>query len=408
MHPQSSRRVRGNVTLKRKREGRRREDTWFARVYAWEVREGGSYGEVERTVKLGPAHPGKGRPPAGYFNESTAKMELGSLLAAEHDRVGTARLDVVTFGQAADEWLRYSEFENECAHATMGDYRRTVAVLNTALGIDTPLTAITSMDVEQLKTDAKASGLSARTVNRRLVILGGVFRRVDAKWGIGHNPASGQAVKRLREQWSGSAIRFYRPEEIHALVGATTDPTYEALFLTAALTGLRLGELRALRWRDVDLMSQRVHVERSFCGVSGKEKAPKSGKARSVPLALEVQQVLARLRDVTGFDGDGDLVFPAWDGAHLNYQELSVTYKAAQRRAKLAPIRFHDLRHTFGTMCAQAGMPLTTIQAFMGHASVTTTMIYAHFTPAGDEAAKISAAFTAATVSTAAPAEQAA
>ena len=278
----------------------------------------------------------------------------------------------------------------------MLEYRRVVSRLKAAIGETTPVTEISSQRVEQHKTAVKASGVGARTVNRHLVILGGIFRRADARWATGHNPASGASVKRLREQWNGAALQFYRPEQLHALVGATPDPTYEALFLTAALTGLRLGELLALRWRSVDLMAQRVQVERSFCQCSKQEKAPKSGKTRSVPLAVEVQQALARLRDATGFDGDDDLVFPEWDGGHLNYADLRAMFKRAQRRAGLPAIRFHDLRHTFGTICAGSGMPLATVQAYMGHANIGTTMVYAHHCPAGNEAALISAAFAAA------------
>jgi integrase len=65
--------------------------------------------------------------------------------------------------------------------------------------------------------------------------------------------------------------------------------------------------------------------------------------------------------------------------------------------ATLPTIRFHDLRHTLGTMCAASGIRLTTVQAYMGHAHISTTMVYAHFAPAGNEAALISRAFGAAT-----------
>lgn len=393
--------ITGHVRLEARKRG---SDVWIARLRTVDARRDGSYGPTQRTIKLGPAHTGKGRPPAGHYTERIAADELVRLLDAERERVAGGRPTTVTFGQAADEWIRYSEDENGCAYSTMQDYRRTVKLLKAALGEDTPVTSITAQRVEHHKTAVKATGVSARTVNRHLVLLGGIFRRADARWATGHNPASGAAVKRLREQWSGAAIRFYRPEEVHALVAATPDPTFEAMFLTAALTGLRLGELIALRWRNVDLNAQSLHVERSFCQASHEEKSPKSGRTRTVPLAPEVQHVLARLRDVTGFEADDDLVFPAWDGGHTDYRQMTAMYKTAQQRAGLKPIRFHDLRHTFGTICAAAGIPLNVIQGYLGHAHISTTEIYAHFAPKGDEAALIGAAFAAATQPSPAPA----
>jgi integrase len=80
----------------------------------------------------------------------------------------------------------------------------------------------------------------------------------------------------------------------------------------------------------------------------GKLTTPKSGKLRSVPLAPDVAGVLARLATRDVWRGDDDLVFPGVAGAHLDASALSRRYKAALRRAGLRPLRFHDLRHTFG------------------------------------------------------------
>lgn len=115
------------------------------------------------------------------------------------------------------------------------------------------------------------------------------------------------------------------------------------------------------------------------------------------PQLGKVAQTLARLRTASEYGTDTDLVFPDWDGSHLPYPHLRAAFRTAVKAASLATIRFHALRHTFGTMCAASGIPLTTVQAYMGHAAISTTMIYAHFAPAGNEAALISRAFGAAT-----------
>ncbi len=140
-----------------------------------------------------------------------------------------------------------------------------------------------------------------------------------------------------------------------------------------------------------DFTAERLHVARAFCQIAKAEKSPKSGKVRSVPMADEVAQALARLQTASEFGvrrvGRRPPPLP----------DLRAAFRTAVKAAKLPPIRFHDLRHTFGTVCAASGIPLTTVQAYMGHAHISTTMVYAHFAPAGNEPALISRAFSAAT-----------
>jgi integrase len=103
----------------------------------------------------------------------------------------------------------------------------------------------------------------------------------------------------------------------------------------------------------VDFVGSVLRVRTSYAARA--LMAPKSGKVRSVPLAPDVAQVLARLVDRGLFTGEDDLVFPGDDGGYLDDSALRRRYKAALKRAGLRPLRFHDLRHTFGTrMIAKA------------------------------------------------------
>ncbi len=228
------------------------------------------------------------------------------------------------------------------------------------------------------------------------MILGGIFNRAEAKWGMAHNPASARRVKRLREPYNGGRIQFLSPVEVQALVRATPDEQDQVLYLTAALTGLRQGELLALTWNDVDFPRERVHVRGSYDQHSKRTHAPKSGKVRSVPMAPEVATALARLRNRDRYTADSDLVFPDWKGEPQYHADLRARFYAALERGELKRIRFHDLRHTFGTVAAAAGRPLTSIQEWMGHAHISTTMIYSHYAPAGNEAALLGQAFSTA------------
>jgi integrase len=84
------------------------------------------------------------------------------------------------------------------------------------------------------------------------------------------------------------------------------------------------------------------------------------------------------------------LVFPNASGEHLDGSALRRRFYAAMDRANVKRIRFHDLRHTFGTLAVQV-FPLTDVKAFMGHADISTTMIYVHHVPQHDAAEKLSA-----------------
>jgi integrase len=163
-----------------------------------------------------------------------------------------------------------------------------------------------------------------------------------------------------------------------------------AIFLTAAFTGLRQGELVALRWRDVDFAGSYIRVTASY--TNGELSTPKSGKVRSVPMAPEVGAALARLGQRERFVGPDDLVFVGLDGSHLDASALLRRYRAALRAAGLRPLRFHDLRHTFGTRVI-GHADIRRVQEWMGHADVATTMKYLHYVERPDEAELVAAAF---------------
>jgi integrase len=157
--------------------------------------------------------------------------------------------------------------------------------------------------------------------------------------------------------------------------------TDRTLYLTAAMTGMRQGELLALRWRDIDWTAGRVRVRRNY--VRGEFGTPKSKRSsRAVPLADRLAAELERHFQRSAFQGEDDLVFchPVVGGP-LERSRLLKRYKAALKRAGVREVRFHDLRHTFGTRTAAAGVPLRTLQEWMGHRDFKTTLVYADYQP---------------------------
>jgi integrase len=165
------------------------------------------------------------------------------------------------------------------------------------------------------------------------------------------------------------------------------------LYLTAAMTGLRMGELLGLRWEDIDWTARRVRVRQAF--VRGEFTTPKSARgSRGVPLAARVSAELDELSKRSAYAADSDLVFAhPLLGKPLDRSKVLKRFKAGLLAAGVREVRFHDLRHTFGTRMAAAGVPMRTLQEWLGHRDFATTLIYADYQPSSREADLVDDAF---------------
>ncbi len=215
-----------------------------------------------------------------------------------------------------------------------------------------------------------------------LVLLHGVMKRAKRRKWIATNPS--EDVERVTVKRSGD-FNVLSPVEVEAVTRAAQNVQDAAIFTVAAFTGLRLGELRALRWRDVDFAKQTVHVRGSY--THRQQGPPKSGRVRSVPLIDQAAKALDGLSLREHFTEPDDLVFCSQTGGHLDDCPIRDSFYGALKAAGLGdkrlqahPIVFHDLRHTFGTLAVEA-WPLHDVQAYMGHADIQTTMIYVHHQP---------------------------
>jgi integrase len=162
--------------------------------------------------------------------------------------------------------------------------------------------------------------------------------------------------------------------------------------MIAACTGLRLGELVALRWRDVDLEGGVLIVSRSIS--AGKETSTKSRRPRTVPLAAQAVAEFERVRQQGNFKGRDDFVFCGPAGGRLDGSAVRARFIRAQKKAQVRRRRFHDLRHTFGSLAIRR-FDLVAVKEMMGHAALSTTERYLHSKPRRTDAAKLTAIFTA-------------
>jgi excisionase family DNA binding protein len=146
------------------------------------------------------------------------------------------------------------------------------------------------------------------------------------------------------------------------------------MVFTALRAGLRHGEFLALRWEDVVLVAGRIVVRQNV--VRGVVDTPKSGKPREIPLGNEVIAEFKSHRHLRG-----PLVFCNGAGVMLTDSEMKNPLMHTCRRAGLRPVGWHVLRHSFASHLAMRGASLRVIQELLGHASITTTMRYAHLAP---------------------------
>src|SRR5665213_296437 len=356
---------------------RKRGPAWYAKYRLPDGRQ------VQK--KIGPAWTERGRPPAGFVTKRTAEAWLQDTLAQArrgtlHGMVRTG----ATFADAAAEFLRYIEHDRARKPETVKTYASIIRHQLLPVFGQKRLESITSDMVEQWIAGVQLAPASRM---KSLLVMSGIFNRARRVYKLATNPVAD--VQRPPQRSNGD-IDVFTPEEIWALVRAAESEQDAVIYLTAAFTGLRRGELVALRWRDVDFAASTLRVRGSYSG--GQMTTPKSGRVRSVPMAPEVAEVLARLGAREHFVGDDDPVFIGVTGSYLDASALRRRYIAALKRGGLRQLRFHDLRHTFGTrMIAKAD--IRRVQEWMGHADVQTTMKYLHYAPRAEDARLVAEAF---------------
>lgn len=169
---------------------------------------------------------------------------------------------------------------------------------------------------------------------------------------------------------------FFTKEESALLIDKATDPEERALLMFAIHTGARQGEQLGLSWGDIDWQNNLVVFRRAL--IEGEVGPTKSGKVRKVPLTASFRAALKAIRHLRS-----ERVFVQSDGKSFSSWQLHDRLKRACRRAGLRRIRWHDLRHSFGSQLAIAGVPLRQVQAWMGHSTIQMTMRYAHLAPNG-------------------------
>jgi integrase len=382
--------------------------------------------------------PRRGRVQDGYFDERRAHVRAAELvdeflrIEGEQRRAEAERLKrPPSFRDLAADYMRWLEHDYKARPATLRDHRYLLADPGTphqrgrsasagrimaALG-DMAAQDISPEHVRELLSNMAESGMSARNVNKHRNLIAAVFnhgvRRGSGKFKLASSPTDGIE---LRREPKPAPLLFFSPDEIEAIANALEAGDHRAAqqdgappaaderplrrrgdkqdgeaVRLAGYTGLRRGELVALRWRDIDWKARKITVSRAIS--DGVEGPPKSGHYRDVPLSEQAAAALRRLAEREEFCGSDDYVLCNSLGRRLDPAALGRRYNKAREAAGLRQLRWHDLRHTFGSLLVAAGIDTVTVKAAMGHERISTTERYLHARPATQQAAAFTAAF---------------
>jgi integrase len=303
------------------------------------------------------------RPPGGRDGltrtqaEDRLRQEIGQAGAVAH-----AAGERLTVAEVGARYITHARRKGR-KPSTLGNLESEIRV-HLAPFFTGSIGAITGEDVADLVAVLEGKELAPKTIKNVIATLSALFTFAMAprrRWATS-NPCVGADLPAVEDT---GEIRFLTIGELDLLVAhARRGPFQEqdrALYMVAAMTGLRLGELVALRWRDVDWPAARIRVRQNY--VRGRYGSPKSKRStRSVPMADEVGGVLDRLFQASRWQSEDHLVFahPATGGPLAKANVTRRLHKALADAGLDETHVFHDLRHTFGTRMAAAGVPVRT------------------------------------------------
>jgi integrase len=239
-------------------------------------------------------------------------------------------------------------------------------------------------DIADLIDSLAARGRAPRTIAGAVATLGSILRYSLRRGYITDNPLlrleAGERPRPARRP-----RRALGQEEIARLLGACA-PRYRPLIVTALYTGMRISELLALTWADVDFEAGVIHVRaqlsRAHRGIPARRVAPKTAAAiRDIPLVDQLARLLREQWRVTAFGEPSDYLFVTSQRTPLGHRNVEGrALQHATAEAGLAPVHFHDLRHTFAShLIIELGLDVAQVSRILGHASIATTLnVYTH------------------------------
>jgi integrase len=340
-----------------------------------------------------PARPGKTKKvfhagtTHGFHDEQSAIAWRDRRRVALAEGRAVSRDRMTLSGFLAD-WLPAHATVKGLKPSTVASYWQVLARIDAHPVGQMEIQLIRPADVKRMYSDMLSKGSSARTVEYTGTVLRLALKSAALEYRlIQSSPAKDVAIPRPRK----AQVRTWSKEEARVLLRVLSGDRYGRMFVMAAATGARRGELMALRWDDIDLddgwVTFRVNRVRVPGGYS--EGTLKNDQAKRVSLDAGTVAVLREHRREQAKDRlragerwlDAGYVFCNVNGGPMNPSNLNRYWKAAVEQAGVPYVKPHALRHMHATLLLEAGVPAHVVAERLGHKDVTTTFkVYAHVT----------------------------
>lgn len=266
--------------------------------------------------------------------------------------------------------------------------------INPHLG-NIPLKALRNDSIQAWINKLNQRGLGAKTIRNAYNNLNAALKKAVVLRMIPYNPCEGTVLPKLKRP----KTKVYNTEDIQKALQATSGTTMFLPVMLALLTGMRRGEICALKWKNVDFNNKRIHIcENRVHGEKEViEKAPKSEAGnRTIPMSKEVASLLSEAR--LQYYNDAAAYGPAFrdlgyvlhneNGTPYHPDSLTKKWRRFLERSNLPYVRFHDLRHSNATALIAAGVNPKTVQQLLGHSDISITLnTYTHVLPSMEQEA---------------------
>jgi integrase len=295
----------------------------------------------------------------------------------------------MTFKEWVNYWLEnYKKLNLKPKTYEVYDRFIKLHIATSSIG-QTTLRKITPMQIQRLVNDKFKSGLSSSSVRKMFNIINQALQKACDSDMLQKNPAS---TVELPEH-SQKEIKVFTMEEQNKFFEAAKDDALYDFFVIAVDTGIRLGELLAITWKDVDLKNELISISKNLIYVKDYnnegdkenilkiQEVPKTkASIRKVPLTQRSKHILKK-RKLAAEDDEGT-IFITKTKKFISPRNVERSFCRIAEKAKISDCNVHSLRHTYATRMFEAGTPAKIVSEILGHSKVSHTLdIYTHVIP---------------------------
>ena len=281
------------------------------------------------------------------------------------------------FSQVADDYLSTLESKG-LKKSTLKAYRSILRIHLLPQFGQTPISQINTRSVDKWFSKLKGVNnkpLSGKTRNNIINFLAEIMSKAVAWEYCRENPVKHISRSKLKEQ----EMLFWSKEERDRFLSTASrhSPTFFPLFATFLFTGMRIGEIIALKWEHIDFEHSTIHVQENY--VENELTIPKSGKSRLIQICPFLCELLQKYQQKS--NRIKGLVFPTTQGDYSTNDRIRRPFERLVKKANVTKIRIHDMRHTFASLALMDGVDVPTVQKWLGHKDIQTTMRYIKLLP---------------------------